>query len=431
MHICRLAVESLPASTTPDSGEWEEKKTKWGTFWFCRKVIAYLVFLDSKVYEGYKEKPARGSGTAPATGRSSDSGGAGGSSGAAAAGGSDAAAGCPSPTSSRLAALGGSSGVWQQPPQLGPQQQQQQTGDEGALQIQHLSIQEALRQTIGLPGAWPEVAAAGPSGSLGPGGGGGPCTDSGGLLGAAASGSSAQVGIKRRQGQQQQQQQVDMASAGPCSALRPVQGPVGHPAAGPEAAGAAEQALGEAEEGEPGAKALREPPAPWAEDRNRVWTFLHVRCRSYPQLVADLRSTEAADSLLLNEWEQLLSSIPVKHLQEMRIANGQCLAHWLATPPDYLDDAEVKQQGLPPPSDPDVPLPQRLAVGFIKVRVGSIGSAGQWNCGAGVGGAILLPLPLHMAVCQMRGRSGDALPDLRPLCWVGTCCASCKSSSIG
>lgn len=369
MHICRLAVESLPASAAQDSGEWEEKKTKWGKFWFCRKVIAYLVFQDSQVYEGYREKQARGRGAAPAAGRSSDSGGGVGSSGAAATGGAGAAAGCPSPTSSGRAALGGSSGVWQQPPHL--PLQQQQAGDEGALQLQHLSIQEALRQTIGLPGAWTGGAAAGPSGSFGPGDGGVPCMGSGGQPGAAAPGSSVQLGIKRRQGQQQQQQ-VDLGVDGLSAAVGPVQGPVGHSTASPEAAGAAEQAVGEAEEGEPGAKALREPPAPWAEDRDRVWAFLHVRCGSYPELAAGLGSAEAADAQLLQEWEQLLLSVPVEHLQEMRIANGQCLAHWLATPPDYMDDAEVKQQGLLPPHDPDFPLPQRVAAGFILVRKGSI-----------------------------------------------------------
>ncbi|KAG2482770.1 hypothetical protein HYH03_018310 [Edaphochlamys debaryana] len=117
--------------------------------------------------------------------------------------------------------------------------------------------------------------------------------------------------------------------------------------------------------GPPPAKRPRqEPPPPWIESRDHVFGLL-LSLASRPP---DSLSAEA----LLLEWRALLSSVGREHLAAMRLPNGQCLAHWLATPPTHLDSASMQQQ-QPTEADADSPITQDVAVGLIEAAADAVG----------------------------------------------------------
>ncbi len=145
---------------------------------------------------------------------------------------------------------------------------------------------------------------------------------------------------------------------------------------------------------------IKRVPA-WAPARNLIWAFL-ISCQQFGRqhvspgadpptssacsctagtgqtadgsCAAGAGALSAAEAEVLSCWRALLAAVPPGHLLAMRAdeawdeeRQGQCLAHWLVTPPDRLGDPFQK----PIPTDPDAPLPESLAVQMVQVRGGS------------------------------------------------------------
>ncbi|KXZ53125.1 hypothetical protein GPECTOR_7g1016 [Gonium pectorale] len=117
----------------------------------------------------------------------------------------------------------------------------------------------------------------------------------------------------------------------------------------------------------PGAKHQRVEPA-WEAARDELFSFLEA-CARFGS--ADPPATHRDGATLLEAWGNLLKRVGRDPLTTMRLPNGQGLAHWLATPPTHLRDEA--SPAPPPPTDPDSPLPQALAVGMMQAAVDFLG----------------------------------------------------------
>ncbi|KAG2482762.1 hypothetical protein HYH03_018302 [Edaphochlamys debaryana] len=135
--------------------------------------------------------------------------------------------------------------------------------------------------------------------------------------------------------------------------------------------------------------------APWTASRDHVLGFLRsLPGRSPAQLTAEV---------LLPEWQALLTATGPRHLLKMRGTGekdgGQCLAHWLATPPTHLDDLDKPLSE----ADADSPITQDVAVGLIVAVVQVLGPK-PWRKLLGVQDAKHKATPLHRV-----GRFGHRL----------------------